>query len=455
MLPLRIRIFALLFVLTVIFLVRQGRESDSYQCLDCNVVLIVIDTLRADYHNFSPDSHSLTPNLDRFVQNGTVFSQAVSSSSWTLPAMMSLMTGVYPSRHKLTNKYVVSSAETSDDGLEIMNLSNRAGDLLTLAEIFHTKDYSTAGFTGGAGVGKEFGFDKGFDIYDSEQNFGGFSYSAPKAIDWVDSHKNSKFFLFLHGYDVHGQYEPENGFDYRYVSKGYSGKFTGSKDEQKELREEGLEKSQLFLTPEDVAFWKGIYAEKIEKTDEELGRFFDEYQKRGLMDKTIFVITADHGEEFMEHDRLDHGPTLYEEIVRIPLYFIIPGKKYQEVKRQVRQIDIMPTLLFLTGATIDKWPFDQPVGDNLFGTKVWLRSFNNSQAFMETDYRYYVSLVGLRTSNILGKRKYIYDNSLFSGRLLKISDEPPFENIGKEDFFETKLFKTKQKILFYLHGRYK
>lgn len=455
MLPLRIRIFALLFVLTVIFLVRQGRESDSYQCLDCNVVLIVIDTLRADFHSFSPDGHSLTPNLDRFVQNGAEFSQAISSSSWTLPAMMSLMTGVYPSRHKVTNKYMVGSVESSDDGLEIMNLSNRAGDLLTLAGIFNRNGYSTVGFTGGAGVDREFGFDKGFEVYDSERNFGGFDYSVPKASEWINNHMRDKFFLFLHGYDVHGQYKPEGGFDYRYVPKGYSGKFTGNKEEQKDLREEGLEKGQLFLTPEDVAFWKGIYAEKIERMDGELGKFFDEYKKSGLMDKTIFVITSDHGEEFMEHDRLDHGPTLYEEIVRIPLYLVIPGKRHQEIKRQIRQIDIMPTLLSLTGVAIDKWPFDQPVGDNLFGTKAWLRSFNNSQAFMETDYRYYVSLVGLRTSNILGKRKYIYDNSLFSGRLLKISDEPPFENIDKEDFFETKLFKTKQKILLYLHGRYK
>jgi len=382
-------------------------------CGDCNVILISIDTLRADYNNLVKVDHSLTPNLDRLTKKGIVFTQAVSASSWTLPSTMSIMTGAYPSRHKVTNKYMVSSAE--EDDLEVMNLKKLSPDLVTMAEVFRSNGYQTGGFTGGAGVGHEFGFNQGFEEYFDSVNFGGFRDTIPRSLGWIDAHKQEKFFVFLHGYDVHGQYEPEGGLDYRYVPKGYSGVYTGNKDEQKDLREEGFEKGQLFLKPEDVEFWKGIYAEKVERADIELGKFIEEYKNLGMTDKTIFVITADHGEEFMEHGRLDHGPTLYNETIKVPLIVIIPGVKPVKVSNLVSNMDIFQTLIKAANLRKDCCPGQFAKEANLLSTGPWRLKNRNSQIFFETEYRYYVDLKGVQVGSLklindfLNSKNELYD----------------------------------------------
>ena len=157
----------------------------------------------------------ITPTIDYMAKSGFNFTNAISVSSWTLPASMSWFTGVYPSQHKLVNKFVLYEPPAT----KVAKLKELSSGLTTLAEILKENDYATAGFTGDAGVSGVFGFNQGFDFYLDDVKFGGMDVTIPQALEWLKDNKNKIFFLFLHGYDVHGQHEPSEGYDYRYVDK--------------------------------------------------------------------------------------------------------------------------------------------------------------------------------------------------------------------------------------------
>ena len=261
-------------------------------------------------------------------------------------------------------------------------------DLMTLAEVLKRNGYATGGFTGNAGVSGGFGYDQGFDTYFYEKGkFGGFDRSIPKAIEWLRAHQDQKFFLFLHGYDCHGQNTPSEGFDYRYVDPGYDQRFTGTEQEQETLREEGLSRGFVTLRDEDVRFWRAVYDEKINRADARFRDFLAEFDKLGIRDKTLFVLTSDHGTELYEHRRLDHGFTLYQEQLHVPLIVKLPGHASGKmITDRVSSIDVMPTILELL--QIDASSVKQPLrGGSL------VPAMNGEQAghdcYSETDYREY------------------------------------------------------------------
>jgi arylsulfatase A-like enzyme len=187
---------------------------------------------------------------------------------------MTWFTGVYPSEHRLTNKFSVFNPP---DNNVLSNLKKLSPELVTLAEVLKQNGYATGGFTGNAGVSGGFGYSQGFDEYFFEKGkFGSMSVSIPKGLEWLHKNKEKKFFMFLHGYDMHGQNIPVEGFDYRFVEKGYDNKYTGSAAEQEALREEGLEKGTVALRDADVKFWRAIYDEKIQRTDARFKKFLEE-----------------------------------------------------------------------------------------------------------------------------------------------------------------------------------
>lgn len=361
-------------------------------CYDCNVVFVSFDTLRADHTGFSGYGRNITPNIDEFAKRGFVFTDAVSVSSWTLPSSMSWFTGVYPSKHKVTNKFTILPGGRE----EITNLTKVSPGIKTLAEVFKENGYLTGGFTGGAGIHRQFGFDKGFDIYVDDRDFSGFEYTYPKAIEWIKTNKDSKLFIFLHGYNIHGQYTPSDGYDKRFVDFEYKGKLTGSKEEQKDLREEGLNRGEIFLTSDDVRFLEALYDEKIQRADKIFSQFVEEYESLGLLNKTVFILTSDHGEELYEHGQIDHGHSLYEELIRVPLIITIPGgNKASKINYQVRSIDIMPTILDILGLKSDDMINNQLAGESL--VPLFKGERKNYDAFSETDYRYAVFKKSIRT----------------------------------------------------------
>ncbi len=293
-------------------------------------------------------ARSSTPVLDSLAKQGYVFTNAVAVASWTLPSAMSVMTGTYPSLHGVINKELFG--ETEEEGLVPAALSKTSPGLKSLVQVFKSHGYATGGFAGGAALNASYGFDAGFDTYVSNGDFEDIRDSSLRALDFIRSHAQEKWFVYLHGFDVHGQYVPPEGYDRRYVSSSYTGTLTGSAEEQKALREQGVVQESLYMTPEDAAFLRALYDEKVARLDARIGQFLAAYEALALPRKTIIVFSSNHGDEFYEHGRIDHGMTLYDEVLRIPLIFVVPGARQNvRSKAQVRNIDIVPTLMDLVG----------------------------------------------------------------------------------------------------------
>ena len=218
---------------------------------DYNLVFVSFDALQAAHVGFLGYGRNVTPNLDAFATKSCNFTHTYSVASWTVPSSMTWFTGVYPSEHRMTNKFAFWTPKKN----RMARLKELAPHLLTLADILKKNGYATGGFTGNAGVSGGFGYEQGFDVYYyPRMKFGKMDASIPRALAWLKKNRKKKFFLFLHGYDIHGQSTPTRGYDYRYVDKGYDWKYFGSELEQEVLREEGLDKGKLTLRDADVKF---------------------------------------------------------------------------------------------------------------------------------------------------------------------------------------------------------
>ncbi|MBM3981672.1 MAG: hypothetical protein FJ304_15625 [Planctomycetes bacterium] len=352
---------------------------------NCNVVFVSFDALQAAHVGHLGNPRPVTPTIDSLARTGFTFTSARSVAPWTVPASMTWFTGVYPSEHRMVNKFAVFNARERKPA----DLRDRAPNLATLAQLMRLNGYATGGFTGNAGVSAGFGFELGFDTYYQERDtFGGFDRSVPKALEWVRANRDRKFFLFLHGYDCHGQRLPPGGLDYRFVAADYDKRFTGAPREQELLREEGLDRGRAAVRPADVDFWRAVYDEKIARADAQFRRFLDEFDALGLTANTVFVLTSDHGTEFHEHGRFDHGFALYDEHVRVPLVINLPGAGGgKQIAHRVSGIDVMPTVLDLAGATVPEAARKQLRGTSLVpalkGEAV------ARDVYSETDYREY------------------------------------------------------------------
>lgn len=384
---------------------------------DHNLIFISFDALQAAHVGCLGNPRGATPTLDALAAQSFTFRHNYSVASWTVPASMTWFTGVYPSEHRMTNKFAVYNEREQ----KIANLKDLAPNIVTLAEILKQRGYLTGGFTGNAGVSGGFGYEAGFDVYYHEKNkFGGFEGSIAHAVQWLEQNSEQKFFLFLHGYDAHGQSMPASGFDYRFVEKGYDKRYTGSPQEQEILREEGLDRGELSLRSEDVRFWRAIYDEKIQRADAKLQRFFAELARLKLTDKTLLVVTSDHGTEFYEHGRFDHGFTLYNEQIHVPLFIQLPGQASgRMIDDRVSSIDILPTILELLDVELPEPHRAQLRGTTLIPTLQG--SHLARDVFSETDYREYTYKRSIMTP---GGWKLIYTLEDRSRELFDLSTDP-------------------------------
>jgi choline-sulfatase len=384
---------------------------------DYNLVFISFDALQAAHVGHLGYERDVTPTLDAMARRGFSFTHAMSVASWTVPSSMSWFTGVYPSEHRMTNKFAVWNRQVQKPA----NLRELSPDLITLADILRLNGYANGGFTGNAGVSGGFGFEQGFDVYYHEKNrFGSFDDSIPRALEWLKQNREKKLFLFLHGYDAHGQNTPADGFDYRFVDPGYDKRFLGSAQEQELLREEGLDRGFVTLREADVRFWRAIYDEKIRRADEKLRNFLTEYDRLGLTDRTLFVITSDHGTEFHEHRRFDHGFTLYNEQIHVPLIIALPGQTTAgKVHPRISSIDLMPTLLDLLAVPLPDKAKQQLRGQSLI--PVMQGKPVRRDLFCETNYRDYTFKRAIITPD---HRKFIFTLESRTRELYNLANDP-------------------------------
>lgn len=276
------------------------RNTDEY-----NVILISLDTLRADHLGSYGYFRNTSPHIDALAKTGLRFENAVTQAPWTLPSHMAMLTSMYPSAlgYSLINK--------------INNKVRIPDEATTLAEVLKENGYNSVGFTGGANVSRTFGFDQGFSIYN--EKWGRKIEVQYKIIkEWIEENYKSKFFLFFHTYEIH-DYPP-----------GEHETFTV-----------GIDRN------DKINLQKALYDGKIRFVDNYIGLLVELLKSLNIFDKTLIVITSDHGTAFKEHGLWGHGDQLYDEVLLVPLIFHLNGKIPQNIvlDKQVRTIDIMPTVL--------------------------------------------------------------------------------------------------------------
>jgi len=299
------------------------RKPAAPLCSGCNIVLISADTLRADHVGAYGYPRPVTPNIDRLAAGGVLFENAVSQSSWTRPAHLSMMTGLYPSEHGV---------------IALRDRQRLPANVPTLASVLAEHGYRTAAFTGGVNVSAVFGFDRGFEEYRS--NGKNFRDNLEDTRYWLDQHAGARFFLFWHGYDPHTPY----------LTDPVDREALGLPDQPPR---KGLRKACASHAAEHrIRNYVAEYDGAIHRADRYVGKLLAELDRRGLRERTLIVFTSDHGEEFVEHGGCFHLNTLYEEVLRVPLIVSAPGLTPRRVRALVpASVSIAPTILELVGIT--------------------------------------------------------------------------------------------------------
>ncbi|RMG20935.1 MAG: DUF229 domain-containing protein [Deltaproteobacteria bacterium] len=312
-----------------------------------NVILVIADTLRADFlrHDVKAAS-SLTPHLDAFAREAIRFERMYANSSWTRPAVASIHTGRLPDGHGVVSK-----------------VSPLPPDLPTLATELRKAGYATAASVTNVNLAEDFGFGRGFDAYHyhppvrplgargpavrlslingvrlveerltralrPERFYAPASAINRTASELLDHLGDGPFFLWVHYMDAHDPY-----FHWPLDGRGIA------------------RVQDPHPPPEQAATMRALYEGEIRHWDAAFGSFLEELRRRGLLDRSIVVVTADHGEEFQDHGGYWHGQTLFDELTRVPLLIRLPGGAGggQVDRHLASQVDILPTVLARLG----------------------------------------------------------------------------------------------------------
>jgi arylsulfatase A-like enzyme len=340
-------------------------------------VIVSLDTLRADRLGRMRDGKSLTPRLDALAAESVRFTHALANASYTLPSHVSLFTSQRPGDHGVL--FVFDAFD--------------AGRSPNVARLLAARGFATAAFTSGGMLNAGFcGIDVGFDRYGEVDALltadDRLRDSAPlqqraawnrelarrrrldaDVLPWLRSHRGAPFLLFLHSYLTHNyQPEPElraeftrglpatplelhGAAPYRaQLCTDYLASGIGKGDRRFGFRGDG---QQQFVAERDLPWFEALYDATVAQADRDVGRLLDALEQDGLAQRTLVVVTSDHGEEFLEHGDLSHARTLFDEILRVPLLIRVPGMAPRVVDEPVELIDVAPTLLARLGIAPD------------------------------------------------------------------------------------------------------
>jgi arylsulfatase A-like enzyme len=333
------------------------RATQPRRARGSNLLVISIDTLRADHTGFGGYDRPTTPQLDRIAAAGVVFENHTSVGPYTLPTHASLLTGLHPLRH--------GAIDGGSDRLDSRSLPY-------LPRLLADAGFLTAAFTGGGFVSEEYGFATGFDrfhnidpVVNPESRVSQLRYKKMKdvdrrtveeranlmgLVDWFDDRRDERWFAFVHTYAAHRYQPPAEDFapfDTLDVAP-WGGddlalkQYLGSKVWMDEPP-----------TPDQVEQLVNLYDGSVRFVDRRVGEFLEALRAGGHLEDTILVITSDHGEEFFEHGGLRHSKSLYDEMLHVPLVIQAPGgMSGRRVREPVVSLDVTPTLLDLLGLPI-------------------------------------------------------------------------------------------------------
>jgi arylsulfatase A-like enzyme/Flp pilus assembly protein TadD len=302
----------LLLALALIFFVipRPPRDFTRLRAgRDFNVILITLDTVRADKIGCYGCDQVRTPGIDGLAARGLRFQECIAQTPLTLPSHTTILTGTFPNYHGVR-----------DNGGFVA-----PPEIVTLAEVFKQAGYQTAAFVAAYVLDSHWGLDQGFDTYFDqfdlsearEISLGNIRRPANEVVDqvlpWLEARKSDKFFVWVHLYDPHSPYQPPPPYDREYAGQPYLG---------------------------EIAF-----------ADSQVGRLWDFVEQNGLADRTFVVFAGDHGESLGDHQEETHGFFLYQETLRVPLIFVTPFTRLngRVSERPAQLADIMPTILEMCG----------------------------------------------------------------------------------------------------------
>jgi arylsulfatase A-like enzyme/Tfp pilus assembly protein PilF len=338
---------ALLFLVLVTVYAGPATPSGSRTPSRPNIIVITLDTTRADRMGFLGSKRGLTPNLDALARKSVVFSRAYAQVPLTTPSHANIFTGTYPQFNHITYMGQPLTA-----------------DLPYLPDLLHHRGYKTAAFVGSVILDPKkplaAGFGRGFDTYDApfhgrgkgEDRYRTVERRAGTVVDqalaWLSTHPQGPFFIWVHCYDAHAPYDSPSPYKERYASEPYDG---------------------------EIAY-----------TDSAMGKLFAGLRAGGLYDRTMIAVMADHGEALGEHGENHHGIFLYDETIHVPLLFKLPGQRLagETFDGRVQLVDVAPTILHEVGIPIPAMMQGEPL---VSATKVGPSGAGADRpTYAETDY---------------------------------------------------------------------
>ena len=386
----------------VLLLLTSGFTTQAATNDDFNIVLITIDTLRADHLSCYGYERETSPNIDEIAEKGILFKNTIAPSSWTAPSMVSLFTSTYPISHgvihglqfraELIKRKQYSQAVFSDE-------------LTTLPEILKKQGYTTFGVSSNHNLQAKFGFARGLDYF----KYQGYHLGSATAKHinelvylWEDKIKKAdKYFLWIHYMDPHSQYNARAPWVEHYIPQA--------------LTNDELQVQSNLVAP---------YDSEINYVDSYVGELI---QKFDLDRNTLLIITSDHGEQFLEHGHIGHAWNLHQEEIHVPLIIQLPdGAETVTIENQASLLDILPTILHI----LDIDPPEQIIGKVLLKDKSplnWLKTLFSRRGearyiFSELDKNSTLKAI------ITPAWKYIYNYKNKTDQLYRIQSDPNEHN---------------------------
>jgi arylsulfatase A-like enzyme len=310
------------------------------------VILISIDTLRPDHLGAYGYGEPTSPHIDAFRKDAVRFVNSFSHAPSTLVAHASLLTSLLPPHHGAT--------VSNDHALPL--------EVTTLAEVLQAHGYATASWNGGIQLDPAFGLDQGFDVYKSVKPRGApaeslvdktdrFAHVVEQARAWIQGRADDRFFVFLHTYEVHHPYSPDPR-DLDVFRKDYAGRLPDFVTVELLKR---INDGTQPVEERDRRHVLATYDAEIRSMDRAFGDLVAFLQESGLYDRSLVVLTSDHGEEFGEHGKMGwHSHTLYDELLRVPLLVKLPERRLAGASPGLtaRGIDVAPTILAALGMKV-------------------------------------------------------------------------------------------------------
>ena len=321
------------------------------------VIFIQADTLRRDHLNLYGHSRETAPFLTRMAKDGVQFNNAISQASWTKVSTSSMMTGLYPTTHGVR-----------------LQTDRLPSAVTTMAEVYKAAGYATLSLSSVAFTGQYTNLHQGFEELHENGSLptAGTPLSAKSAreyvdrlVTWVERHREVPFFAYLHVFDPHHPYEPYRPYNTKWGDPARTEQHRKEVAEVTKLIEDPFMRVRGLPTRDEVikaGFDPAGYVQQetdwydgsIRAMDVEMGRLFEHLRRMGLDERTLVVLTSDHGTEFHEHGRFWHGQSVYGELTNIPLIIRWPTRlaTARVIEDLVQSIDIMPTMLDLSGLSL-------------------------------------------------------------------------------------------------------